>query len=293
MDTFKDSKYYMSNEHIKNSKNALIKGRFKIQKLKKERIEEYYKQPKLCKECEKPISYEKKNLKVFCNSSCSAKYNNRNRSDSFITDDLRKKASEKRIKSYYNKVEIEKKINIYETEILCEECNKPLTKDQKMRKGKYCSNFCSLKNKKPSQETKNKISSKIKERVKNGTHKGWLSRTLISYPEQFFIDVFNNRNISFKFNFPINKRKDLGLENSSNYFLDFYFENKKIDLEIDGNQHEERKEHDKLRDENLSKIGICVYRIKWLSINSEKGKSYIKKEIDDFLDFMNNRGVGP
>jgi hypothetical protein len=293
MDAFKDSKYYMSDEHIKNSKNALIKGRLKIQKLKKERIEEYYKQPKLCKECEKPISYEKKNLKVFCDSSCSAKYNNKNRNNSFITDDLRKKASIKRIETYYKKVEIENKINIYEIEILCDECSKPLTKNQKMRKNKYCSNLCSLKNKKQSQETKDKISSKIKERIKNGTHKGWMSRKLISYPERFFIEVFNNKNILFKFNFPINKRNDLNLDDSSNYFLDFYFEDKKIDLEIDGNQHERRKEHDKLRDENLSKIGIYVYRIKWLNINSEKGKLYIKKEINDFLIFMNNLGVSP
>ena len=67
---------------------------------------------------------------------------------------------------------------------------------------------------------------------------------------------------------------------------------KKIDLEIDGNQHKYRKEHDTTRDGNLSKIGIYVYRIKWININSKKGKSYIKKEINKFLIFMEKYKIG-
>ena len=91
-----------------------------------------------------------------------------------------------------------------------------------------------------------------------------------------------------KTNFPISK-KTLGLDEIANYFLDFYFEDKQIDLEIDGKQHEyeDRKTSDIQRDKLLINFGIKVYRIKWKNINNEKGKNYIKEEINKFLEFYN------
>lgn len=83
------------------------------------------------------------------------------------------------------------------------------------------------------------------------------------------------------------KKRDLGLDCDANYFLDFFFEEKMIDLEIDGKQHiySDRKESDRVRDEALSKHGYKVYRIKWKSINTDDGKKYIKEEIDKFLKY--------
>jgi very-short-patch-repair endonuclease len=129
----------------------------------------------------------------------------------------------------------------------------------------------------------------MKERIDNGTHKGWLSRNIESYPEKFFKGVLKNNNLDNKyiFNHPINKRNDLNVDEPYNYFLDFYFIDKKIVLEIDGSQHKYRKEHDNLRDERLLNVGIKTYRIKWKSITSEKGKEYIKKEIEMFLEYYN------
>jgi very-short-patch-repair endonuclease len=60
-----------------------------------------------------------------------------------------------------------------------------------------------------------------------------------------------------------------------------------IDLEIDGKQHEIRKEHDEKRDFYVSKQ-YKVYRIKWKSINNESGKKYMKNEIGKFLEFYNS-----
>ena len=118
-----------------------------------------------------------------------------------------------------------------------------------------------------------------------------MSRNKISYPEKFFIKVLKNNKIFEKceVNYKISK-SSLGIECHSNYFLDFYFEDKKLDLEIDGKQHnlEDRKESDKIRDEYLTKNGIIVYRIKWKSINSERGKKYIESEISKFMDFYNS-----
>lgn len=58
----------------------------------KQRIIEYNKNPKRCLYCNTPISYERKYAK-FCNSSCSAKYNNSRR---IVTD-----KSKRNYKGYY------------------------------------------------------------------------------------------------------------------------------------------------------------------------------------------------
>lgn len=126
------------------------------------------------------------------------------------------------------------------------------------------------------------------ERVANGTHKGWMSRNIESYPEKFFKKVLENNNIEYEFNKTISKRS-LGIDDDSNYFLDFYIKNKNIDLEIDGKQHkiEEREEHDIERDNYLINSGYKIYRIEWKNINTEKGKKYIKNEINKFLEYYN------
>jgi len=294
MGNFKESNYYKSEEHLKNTEKARILGIKKIKELAKKRESDYYLNPSLCKQCNNILSYKKRRNK-FCGSSCAGKYNNKNRDTSFINENFRLKHREISIESNRKKYG-DKYIPdySYDTQKFCI-CGKELTYNQKVSKNIYCSNSCRANNVPP--EVNDKIRKKLLERVKNGTHKGWSTRKIISYPEQFFIDVFNSRNILYKYNFPINKRKDLGLDNSANYFLDFYFEDKKIDLEIDGSQHENRKEHDVTRDKNLSKIGIHVYRIKWKNINSKKGKSYITKEINNFLFFLKNYkinlGVSP
>lgn len=128
------------------------------------------------------------------------------------------------------------------------------------------------------------LSQKIQERIKSGSHKGWQSRNILSYPEKFWIKVLQNNNIEYKANFPI-KKHDLDSNLNYNcYFLDFLLQNK-IDLEIDGDQHKYRKESDIKRDELLIKNGYIVYRIDWNEINSENGKKLMKDKIDKFLTF--------
>lgn len=123
---------------------------------------------------------------------------------------------------------------------------------------------------------------RIQERINNGTFSGWQSRNITSYPEQFWISVLDNNNISYV-------REDF---TTKKYFLDFLIEKngKKLDLEIDGKQHkyEDRKEHDLERDEYLKSLGYIVYRIEWNSINNQKGKDLMKEKINNFLEFYNN-----
>lgn len=132
------------------------------------------------------------------------------------------------------------------------------------------------------------ISDRLRLAVKNGTHKGWKTRPIASYPEIFWKKVLENNQIEYEFNYPISK-SSLGLSHESScYFLDFKLKNK-IDLEIDGKQHlyPERKEKDIKRDLLLKQNGWKVYRIEWNEIVSEVGSELMKKKINEFIQWYN------
>jgi len=173
---------------------------------------------------------------------------------------------------------LKKKVRKHKTEQKeCVICNSKFLGN---KKAKTCSKQCS-----------NHLQSKImKERVLNGEHKGWTTRNISSYAEDYFKKVLDNMKIEYIFNYPVAK-KSLGISCSSSYFLDFYVEifQRRIDLEIDGKQHEyqERKESDSERDFFLEKNGYEVFRIKWKNPISEKNKIYLKEQIEKFLEFIN------
>ena len=126
-----------------------------------------------------------------------------------------------------------------------------------------------------------------KKLIDEGRHKGWQSRSVRSYAENFWETVLKNNNISFIQELVV-KKSDLGIENdSSNYFLDFYLTEKHVDLEIDGKQHEysDRKEHDKIRDQILTENGYIVYRIPYIN---PVYKDEVKQQIDLFLTWYSS-----
>lgn len=131
-----------------------------------------------------------------------------------------------------------------------------------------------------------KISNTQKQRVANGTHTGWKSRKIISYPQKFFMGVLDNNGIQYIHNYKV-LQKDLDQSLTSCYFLDFYLPNYNIDLQIDGKQHKylDRIEQDRKRDQLLSQK-YNVYRIQWNEINSQNGKILIKQKIDQFLKYI-------
>ena len=118
-----------------------------------------------------------------------------------------------------------------------------------------------------------------------GTHKGWQSRNVISYAEQFWTQVLDNNSIEYRREVPVKHDK-------SNYFLDFVIEHneKLIDLEIDGKQHTyyDRAESDAIRDLYLTELGYLAYRVPWNEVNSEQGKAEMQNKINNFLDFYNS-----
>jgi len=267
--------YIGSEYHIENAKKASVLGNKKIQEIKNERIINYNNFPNFCLNCNNPLSYNKRSNK-FCSSSCSATYNNRNR---IVTEDHKLKTS-----LSLKGVSKGGKRELKDYKRNCGECGNvfivPRIENGKLSQQKYCCDKCSKTG------MKKNLSLNVKEKVRNGTHKGWTSRNIISYPEKFFIEVLKNNKLEYKQNFVISKR-DLGLNDISNYFLDFYFEDGKIDLEIDGKQHsyKDRKEKDITRDKLLESVGIKVYRIKWKNPINESNKEYLDKEIHKFLKF--------
>lgn len=245
----------------------------------------------ICKNCGKLFKLKNNSKSIYCSNSCMKNYNgfkdynNHYRFCENCDNEFKvHKLSNGRLSKvkYCSKKckQLSKKCNEikYNVCLICDngfELKK--IKNGKISKAKYCSN-----------KRKSKaLSISVKKRIKTGEHKGWKNRSIVSYPEKFFIKVLKNNNINFEHNYPI-KQSCLGIENQHNYFLDFFIPEKNIDLEIDGSQHKYRKEHDKLRDELLTKNGYNVYRIKWKNINTSNGKKYIKEEINKFLDYYNN-----
>lgn len=95
----------------------------------------------------------------------------------------------------------------------------------------------------------------------------------ISYPEQYFIELFNLENIDLQYH------KQVGL-----YQLDFYNEDKKLYLEIDGEQHYQEKSisRDEKRTQNLSSKGWkLIMRIRW-----SKWKTYSEIEKKKVIEFI-------
>jgi very-short-patch-repair endonuclease len=251
---------------------------------------------KKCVACESTFSVSEKFNQVTCSVSCSNTYFRSNKSNETKTkissslksyyenqcDDQKTKTKTKisnSLKLYHGNQCIEQKTRT------CKHCEKSftpwLTKSGKISRSTTCSEKCS------DESRSINLKKSASKRVEEGTHQGWFSRNIESFPESFFKRVLSNNNIPFEFNKPLKKR-DLGIDCNSNYFLDFYLPEANIDLEIDGSQHKYRKEHDLYRDQHISKF-FDVYRIEWKDLKNEKGKKYIYEEIQKFLEYYNTK----
>lgn len=146
--------------------------------------------------------------------------------------------------------------------------NKGLTKDTDARVAKSASTLTNSyvsgkltpywSGKKHTEDEKLKISNSRKDYLSKHPDKvpyllNHSSKT--SYPEQYFIDLFAMESIDLGYHLQISK-----------YELDFYNESKKIDFEVDGDQHFLDKKiyaSDRERDKYLISLGWTVKRIRW------------------------------
>jgi very-short-patch-repair endonuclease len=132
-----------------------------------------------------------------------------------------------------------------------------------------------------------KLSKRARENIKNGTHNVWKTRNIQSYPELYVENYLLKNNIKFEKEKYISK-SSLGLKENGGYFLDFYFEKEKLNLEIDGSQHNkpERIKHDKQRDEFLEKNGYKVIRIPWVSIKSKEKRNEFNSKLNEVISLL-------
>ena len=126
-----------------------------------------------------------------------------------------------------------------------------------------------------SEESRKKLSESARKAtlrtIAEGRHVPWQSRPkgTASYPEVFWMKVFDTAELDYEFNYPISKPNS-----KSRYFLDFAFVNKDgqiLDFEVDGKQHKypERAESDLARDAYLQTLGIKIHRKDWTTDRDE------------------------
>jgi very-short-patch-repair endonuclease len=118
-----------------------------------------------------------------------------------------------------------------------------------------------------SEETKRKLSISRSEYMKNHPEK---YRRKKSYMEKSFSDWLDSIFITYETE---KHFRDTNINKS--YFVDFLFEDKKLIIELDGNQHLKRKEWDEIRDKFLTSIGYRVVRI--------THKEYMEKTHIEFI----------
>jgi len=141
------------------------------------------------------------------------------------------------------------------------------------------------KDKKHTEETKKKISiARIKYLTENPDKVPYLLNhsSKESYPEKYFTEVFENEGLL------ITKKYRIKL-----YELDFCIPEKKIDIEIDGNQHyydDKIVESDKRRTKFLEENGWDIIRINWANYQSMtyEGKSDYVKELKGYINRLTN-----
>ena len=141
--------------------------------------------------------------------------------------------------------------------------------------------YCRMNPRIHSEESKKKISIARKKFLKEHPEKvPYLLNhsSKISYPEQYFIDVFKKEEIDLMYH------KQVGL-----YQLDFYNEDKMIYVEIDGNSHYLDKKTiniDKRRTEVLNDLGWTGIRIRWSDYKNKslEERTIVIKRIKDLIN---------
>lgn len=166
--------------------------------------------------------------------------------------------------------------------------NKGLTADTDERVAKFTTSInkyyethdgCWL-GKTHSEESKLKIGAGVKQSLINNPDMVPYKRnhsSQESYPETYFKDLFEKENINLIYHYRINT-----------YELDFCDVNKKIDIEIDGEQHyldSKIIESDKRRNEFLESQGWKIIRIRWSQFKKETEECR-KNEINKIKDLL-------
>lgn len=209
----------------------------KLRTKKKEHISSYQEEPSLCEQCNIILPFNKRHNK-FCSRSCSAKHTNTHRDPVCYI-----KSSETLKETLANKIRVPR---LQYTKL--KQC--PICKKLHPRSGKTCSDECKSI----------LLSNRMIERIKLSKRSNY-RRDKKSYLESSFETWLKENNISLVCKPEYTIRNHI---TKKWYFVDFYFPEIDLIVELDGKQHEKEKhkEADILRDEYIkSHLNINIFRI--------------------------------
>lgn len=240
------SHYLISHTHEgkeRNRKNRLA-GSLVGAKITKQNAQlvqnQYLKHPNKCKQCNSELNYDQRHNK-FCSTSCSAKFYNKDREGIPLDSTIKQKISDSVQK--YNK---ENPHPQYSRISFCCVCNSVI----RNKSVKTCSPKCKS----------TLLSNNMLERIKQNRRSNY-RRDKRSYLEESFEAWLSDNNISLKYETEHTIHNHI---TQKWYFVDFYFPEINLIVELDGKQHEKpkHKESDRIRDEYItSNLGITVFRI--------------------------------
>lgn len=229
----------------RNRKNLLAGGLLgsKIAKQNAQKIQnQYLENPNKCKYCDINLTYEKRYNK-FCSTSCSARFYNRDRKGVSLDESVKQKISD-RVRMFNKNNPYPK----YSKISFCCVCNTVIQN----KIVKTCSPKCKSV----------LLSTNMTERIKQNRRSNY-RRDKRSYLEESFETWLLDNNISLKYETEYTIRNHI---TQQWYFVDFYFPEINLIVELDGKQHEKpkHKESDKLRDEYITtNLNLTVFRISY------------------------------
>lgn len=235
---------------IRNRKNRIAGGLLgtKIAKQNAQKIQDQYlENPKKCKHCNANLSYNQRHNQ-FCSASCSASFYNKDRKGVALDAIVKQKISNSVRQFNRENSDANLKQPKYSKVSFCCVCNSVI----RNKIVKTCSTECKSK----------LLSKSITERIKKNRRSNY-RRDKRSYLEQSFETWLVDNNISLKYEteYPIKNHIT-----QKWYFVDFYFPEINLIVELDGKQHEKpkHKEADKIRDEYIKTyLNIDVFRISY------------------------------
>lgn len=141
----------------------------------------------------------------------------------------------------------------------CVECGRDFAGRKSQR---ACSNRCAAQQRMKVPGARERMRAIVVDAIARGNGPQWKSRTnrTPSYPERFWMKVFEQNDVSFIRELKVDR-----------FFIDFAIGN--FAVEIDGKQHLHRADLDMRKDEVLRLLGWTVIRIPW------KGPKHAKDQI--------------
>lgn len=255
--------HYLANhgteEQQRKQKSGIGHGAYKsvtAQHSKKIKMVELYKSnPNYCTHCNNELEYPKRKNK-FCSSVCAASHNNKLRPTRTSASKLKTSVSLKSRTAPFTRVKF----------CSCEVCgNSFMWNSVTKGSNRFCSSVCQ------NTHISVVVSNRLKNPIYRKTHN--YGRGKRSWMETSFETWLNENNVS-SFS---TETHFWNHETNKNIFVDFLFEDLKLIIELDGTQHRNTVEKDRIRDKFLTSVGYNVVRISYNDYKKQTRLDEIKQ----------------